>query len=97
MERSLLFRPRLGFGIFCLLLIAWFFGSANAMTFEIVQVGDEPAIISHGEIVSGDADRLRMVLIARAKHSLNSPEFPRHPAGSVFAFSQTLPVTACRS
>lgn len=68
MERSLLFRPRLGFGIFCLLLIAWFFGSANAMTFEIVQVGDEPAIISHGEIVSGDADRLRMVLIARAKH-----------------------------
>ena len=24
---------------------------------------------------------------------MNSPKFPRHPAGSVFAFSQTLPVT----
>jgi uncharacterized membrane protein len=26
--------------------------------------------------------------------TLNSPEFPRHPAGSVFALSQTLLVTA---
>ena len=53
---------------------------ANAMAFEVVNLGGEPAIIGRGEIRDGDAARLKAVLTERARHSmgyfalaLNSP------------------------
>jgi len=42
---------------------------ADAMTFEVVELGGEPAIIGVGEIVDGDAQRLGEVLTNRARHS----------------------------
>lgn len=52
----------------------------SAMTFEVVNVGGEPAIIGDGEVVEGDAKRLDAVLTDDARHSagyfalaLNSP------------------------
>ena len=43
--------------------------SAAAMTFDVVTMNDEPAIVGRGEIVAGDAARLRAVLTPKAKHS----------------------------
>lgn len=43
--------------------------SAVAMTFDVVTMNGEPAIHAHGEIVAGDAARLRAVLTSKAKHS----------------------------
>ena len=43
--------------------------NASAMTFEVMMMRDEPAIRARGEIVSGDADRLRAVLTPKARHS----------------------------
>lgn len=40
-----------------------------AMTFDVVSMKGEPAIIARGEIVAGDAARLRAVLIPKSKHS----------------------------
>ena len=37
-----------------------------------------------------------LLLHAYSNMLVNGPEFPRHPAGSVFAASQILLVTACR-
>ena len=56
------------------------------MTFEIVKINGEPAIIGHGEIVIGDADRLLKVLIPSAKHSRGYfPLVLISPGGSVAA------------
>jgi hypothetical protein len=43
--------------------------SAPAMTFDVVSMKGEPAIRGRGEIVAGDATRLRAVLTPNAKHS----------------------------
>lgn len=43
--------------------------SAVAMTFDVVTMNGEPAIHARGEIVAGDAARLRAVLTPKAKHS----------------------------
>ena len=43
--------------------------ASNAMTFEVVTMTGEPAILGHGDIVAGDAKRLRAVLNPAAKHS----------------------------
>ncbi|PUE30416.1 hypothetical protein B9Z39_02590 [Limnohabitans sp. JirII-29] len=43
--------------------------AANAMTFEVVMLNEEPAIRARGEIILGDATRLKAVLTPRAKHS----------------------------
>lgn len=43
--------------------------SAFAMTFDVVTMKGEPAIRGRGEIVTGDATRLKGVLTPNAKHS----------------------------
>ena len=43
--------------------------SAEAMTFEVVAMNGEPAIRGSGEILRGDAARLKSVLTSKAKHS----------------------------
>lgn len=43
--------------------------NATAMTFELVKMNGEPAILVRGEIVPGDAKRLKAVLITKAMHS----------------------------
>lgn len=52
-------------------LTAWLFHweDATAMTFEVVIMNGEPAIVGRGEIVSGDAARLSAALTPKAKHS----------------------------
>jgi hypothetical protein len=59
----------------------------SAMTFEVWNVGGEPAIIGDGEIRDGDATRLENVLTKEARHSagyfalaLNSPGGSVKPA-----------------
>lgn len=44
-------------------------GNAAAMTFEVVMMRDEPAIRASGEIIAGDASRLKAVLTPKARHS----------------------------
>lgn len=43
--------------------------TAAAMTFDVAPMNGEPAIRARGEIVAGDAARLRAVLTPKAKHS----------------------------
>ena len=43
--------------------------STQAMTFDVVVMNGEPAIRARGEIVPGDAARLKAVLTPKAKHS----------------------------
>lgn len=52
-------------------IVFWLFRceSAAAMTFDVVAMNGEPAIHGRGEIVPGDAVRLRAVLVPKAKHS----------------------------
>ena len=47
--------------------LAW--NSASAMTFDVEAMKGEPAIRGRGEIVAGDASRLKDVLTSNAKHS----------------------------
>jgi len=49
--------------------LSLFSGCVGAMTFEVVTMNGEPAIRGTGEIIAGDALRLKSVLIPRAKHS----------------------------
>ena len=49
--------------------ICLFFANAYAMTFEVVMLRAEPAIKATGEILQGDAERLKAVLVPMAKHS----------------------------
>jgi hypothetical protein len=50
-----------------------------------------------GHLLGLGFEHLKLPFAATENEVLNSPEFPRHLAGSVSAVSQTLPVTASRS
>jgi hypothetical protein len=77
-----------------LLLTVTFFGHAYSMTFEVLIVGGEPAIIGVGPIVHGDADRLKALFIPKNKHSLGYyPLLLNSPGGNVgaaFAISKLM-------
>lgn len=54
-----------------LVAISWLLplDRTHAMTFDVVVMKGEPAILARGEIVAGDAARLEAVLTSKAKHS----------------------------
>lgn len=57
---------------------------ATAMTFSVEMMKGEPVIIGDGQIVPGDADRLRAVLTPRNKHSAGYfPLLLSSPGGNV--------------
>lgn len=43
---------------------------AHSMTFEVVNMKGEPAILGSGEVIAGDAARLKIALTPKARHSL---------------------------
>ena len=42
----------------------------DAMTFKVITLGGEPAIVGMGEIGNGDAERLKKVLVPSSRHSM---------------------------
>jgi hypothetical protein len=59
---------------------------SHAMTFEVVMMRGEPVIVGRGQIIAGDAGRLRAVLTPRAKHSSGYyPLILDSPGGDVTA------------
>lgn len=57
--------PSLGLAIALLLACL----SARGMTFDVVMMNGEPAILGRGEIILGDASRLKAALTPKARHS----------------------------
>ncbi len=65
--------------------------SASAMTFDVVAMKGEPAIRGRGEIVAGDATRLKGVLTPNAKHSYGYYTLILESPGGVFRLRSSYP------